>query len=167
MTGVQTCALPIYKKELLLAFEKEVLGFYISGHPLEEYEMSWKKNITAMTSDFLIDDETQEMKVHDGESVWVGGMITNKKIKTTKNNKIMAFLTLEDLVGSVEVIIFPKDYEKNKEKLTEENKVYIKGRVSANEEENGKLICEQIILFDEVPRQLWLQFSCKIGRAHV
>ncbi len=149
-----------YKKELLLAFEKEVLGFYISGHPLEEYEMSWKKNITAMTSDFLIDDETQEMKVHDGESVWVGGMITNKKIKTTKNNKIMAFLTLEDLVGSVEVIIFPKDYEKNKEKLTEENKVYIKGRVSANEEENGKLICEQIILFDEVPRQLWLQFSC-------
>ncbi len=148
-----------YKKELLLAFEKEVLGFYISGHPLEEYEASWKKNITAMTSDFIIDEETQETKVHDGETVWIGGMITGKTVKTTKTNKMMAFITLEDLVGSVEVIIFPRDYEKNRDKLTEENKVYVRGRVSANEEENGKLICERIVPFDEVPRQLWIQFS--------
>ena len=148
-----------YKKELLLAFEKEVLGFYISGHPLEEYEASWKKNITAMTSDFIIDEETQETKVHDGETVWIGGMITGKTVKTTKTNKMMAFITLEDLVGSVEVIIFPRDYEKNRDKLTEENKVYVRGRVSANEEENGKLICERIVPFDKVPRQLWIQFS--------
>ena len=149
-----------YKKELLLAFEKEVLGFYISGHPLEEYEMFWKKNITAMTLDFMLDEDTRETKVHDGESVWVGGMITAKKTKTTKTNRMMAFLTLEDLVGAVEVIIFPKDYEKYRDKLTEENKVFIRGRVSAEEDENGKLICERIITFDEVPRELWIQFTC-------
>ncbi len=148
-----------YKKEMLLAFEKEVLGFYISGHPLEEYEAAWRKNITAMTSDFLLDEETQESKLHDGEKVRIGGMITAKTVKTTKTNKLMAFITLEDLVGTVEVIIFPKDYEKNREKLTEDNKVYILGRVSANEEENGKLICERIIAFDELPRQLWIQFA--------
>lgn len=149
-----------YKKEILLAFEKEVLGFYISGHPLEEYEAFWKKHITAITLDFMLDEDTQETKVHDGESVWVGGMITAKKAKTTKTNRMMAFITLEDLVGSVEVIIFPKDYEKSKDKLTEENKVFIRGRVSAEEDENGKLICERIVTFDEVPRELWIQFSC-------
>ncbi len=149
-----------YKKELLLAYEKEVLGFYISGHPLEEYESFWRKNITAMTSDFIVDEETQESKVHDGQQVWVGGMITSKKVKTTKTNKMMAFITLEDLVGSVEVTIFPRDYEKNKDKLTEENKVFIRGRVSVDEEEIGKLICEKIVAFEEVPRQLWVQFSC-------
>lgn len=148
-----------YRKEMLLAFEKEVLGFYISGHPLEEYETAWRKNITAMTSDFLLDEETQESRVHDGEKVWVGGMITAKTVKTTKTNKLMAFITLEDLVGAVEVLIFPKDYEKYREKLTEENKIYIQGRVSANEEENGKLVCERIIAFDELPRELWLQFA--------
>ncbi len=149
-----------YKKELLLAFEKEVLGFYISGHPLEEYEGFWRKNITAMTSDFIVDEETQESKVYDGQQVWIGGMITSKKVKTTKTNKMMAFIAVEDLVGSVEVIIFPRDYDKNKDKLTEENKVFIRGRVSVDEEERGKLICEKIVAFDDVPRQLWVQFSC-------
>ncbi len=149
-----------YKKELLLAFEKEVLGFYISGHPLEEYESFWRKNITAITSDFIVDEETRECKVHDGEQVWIGGMISSRKVKTTKTNKMMAFITLEDLVGSVEVIIFPRDYDKSKDKLTEENKVFIRGRVSVDEEESGKLVCERIVSFDEVPRQLWIQFSC-------
>ena len=118
-----------YEKETKLAFEKEVLGVYLSGHPLEDYEEKWKKNISRTTLDFQIDDETGRTKVHDGAKEIVGGMITNKTIKYTKTNKVMAFITLEDLVGSVEVVIFPRDFEKNQMYLNEEAKVFIKGRV--------------------------------------
>ena len=85
-------------------------------------------------------------------------MITDKKIKYTKNDKIMAFLTVEDVAGSVEVIVFPRDYEKNADKLIEDEKVFIKGRVSAEEDKDAKLICEQITGFAEVPKTLWLKF---------
>ena len=117
-----------YEKETKLAFEKEVLGVYLSGHPLEDYEEKWKKNISRTTLDFQIDDETGRTKVHDGAKEIVGGMITNKTIKYTKTNKVMAFITLEDLVGSVEVVIFPRDFEKNQMYLNEEAKVFIKGK---------------------------------------
>ena len=101
-----------YEKETKLAFEKEVLGVYLSGHPLEDYEEKWRKNISRTTLDFQLDDETGRTKVHDGAKEIVGGMITNKTIKYTKTNKVMAFITLEDLVGSVEVVIFPRDFER-------------------------------------------------------
>jgi DNA polymerase-3 subunit alpha len=147
-----------YSKELLLGFEKEVLGIYISGHPLEEYEQTWRKHITRTTADFMIDEETGEMNVRDQERVTVGGMIAEKKIKYTKNDKIMAFLTLEDLVGSIEVLVFPKVYEQESAKLTEENKVFVKGRVSAEEDKDGKIICESIQAFDDIRKTLWIKF---------
>ena len=119
-----------YSREMMLAFEKEVLGVYVSGHPLEEYTALWNKNITAKTVDFILDDELGvcKMSAMDGQSVVIGGMISDKKIKYTKNDKVMAFLTVEDLVGTVEVIVFPRDYEKNASKLVEDAKVFIKGR---------------------------------------
>ena len=147
-----------YDKELLLSFEKEVLGFYVSGHPMEEYEALWSKYITAKTTDFYLDEETHRTVVEDGSRATIGGMIMDKKIKYTKNDQIMAFLTVEDMVGSVEVIVFPKDYEKNSYKLTDENKVFIQGRVSVEEERDGKLISEKITTFDEIPRKVWLKF---------
>ena len=147
-----------YDKELLLSFEKEVLGFYVSGHPMEEYEALWSKYITAKTTDFYLDEETHRTVVEDGSRATIGGMIMDKKIKYTKNDQIMAFLTVEDMVGSVEVIVFPKDYEKNSYKLTDENKVFIQGRVSVEEERDGKLISEKITAFDEIPRTVWLKF---------
>lgn len=150
-----------YSKEMLLAFEKEVLGIYISGHPLEEYEEMWRKQITNTTADFLLDEETGVSVVQDGAAATVGGIITDKKIKYTKNDKVMAFLQIEDLVGTVEVIVFPKDYEKNSAKLFEDNKVFIRGRVSAEEEKDGKLICERITAFDEIRRKLWIKFATK------
>ena len=150
-----------YSKEMLLSFEKEVLGVYISGHPLEEWEELWKKGITNTTADFMLKEESGETLVKDNMSVTIGGMIADKKIKYTKNDKIMAFLTLEDLLGSVEVIVFPKDYEKYHEKLTEDNKVFIKGRVSLEEDKDGKLICERVTPFDEVQRKLWIKFKTR------
>lgn len=150
-----------YPKEAKLAFEKEVLGIYISGHPLEEYETCWRKNISAVTTDFMPDEESGQPKVRDGQQVIVGGMITEKTIKYTKTNKVMAFLTLEDLLGTVEIVVFPRDYEKNVRLMEIDEKVFIKGRVSVEEEKASKIICERIYSFEDVPRELWLQFETK------
>ncbi|MBP3925825.1 MAG: DNA polymerase III subunit alpha, partial [Clostridium sp.] len=150
-----------YSKDELLAFEKEMLGVYISGHPLEAYIGLWEKNVTAKTSDFVVDEETGESGIRDGAYVTIGGMITGKTVKTTRNNKMMAFITLEDLAGSVEVLVFPKDYEKKREYLNTDEKIFIRGRASIGEEPVGKLICEQVLPFSMVPRELWLQYPDK------
>lgn len=150
-----------FSKEDILAFEKEILGIYISGHPLEAYEQSWRTNITAMATDFIVDEETERAKVEDNSYVTIGGMITNKVVKTTKTNKTMAFITVEDLAGSVEVLVFPRDYEKNRELLIQDAKIYVQGRASIGDDPVGKVICERIIPFDALPKQVWLQFADK------
>lgn len=147
-----------YSKDMILAFEKEVLGIYISGHPLEEFEDLWRRGITNTTADFVLEEESGETGVRDNAPCTIGGIISNKKIKYTKNDKIMAFLQIEDLVGTVEVIVFPRDYEKNSMKLLEDNKVFIKGHVSLEEDRDGKVICERITAFDEIPKKLWIKF---------
>ena len=148
-----------YDKEQLLAFEKEVLGIYVSGHPLEKYEALWKHVITNVTSDFALDEETGHSKVMDGNRAVIGGILTDKRVKYTKTNKTMAYLTVEDLVGTVEVVVFPKDYEKNLQYLNVDDRVFIRGRVSSEDDQSSKLICEKIFRFDEVPQELWIQFA--------
>jgi DNA polymerase-3 subunit alpha len=150
-----------YSKEIKLGFEKEVLGIYLTGHPLEEYEERWRKNISAVTTDFVLDEETNEVKVKDNQKVTVGGMITEKTVKYTKNNKVMAFLTVEDLLGTVEVMVFPRDYEKWQNMINEDARVFIQGRVSAEDDKASKLILEKVRLFDDMPRELWLQFESR------
>ncbi|MBQ9134462.1 MAG: DNA polymerase III subunit alpha [Lachnospiraceae bacterium] len=148
-----------YSKEMLLAFEKEVLGIYVSGHPLEEYEAIWRKRITKTTADFALDEETGEVAVQDKETVTIGGLIADKTIKYTKNDKVMAFLTIEDLVGTVEVVVFPRDYEQNSHLLTEDAKVFVRGRASVEEDKDGKVICEKILPFDKPMKKLWIKFA--------
>ncbi|MCM1056878.1 MAG: DNA polymerase III subunit alpha [Firmicutes bacterium] len=138
-----------YTKEMRLAFEKEVLGIYLSGHPLEEYQELWQKYITNNTNDFALDEETGSVRVPDQGTAVVGGMIADKTIKYTKNNQVMAFLTLEDLVGSVEIVVFPRDYEKYGRLLNEDAKIFVKGRISVEEDKDAKVICEQIVSFEE------------------
>jgi len=150
-----------YSKEMTLSFEKEVLGIYISGHPLEEWEELWKKGITNTTADFMLEEGNDEPAVRDNATAVIGGMIADKRIKYTKNDKVMAFLQVEDLLGTVEVVVFPRDYEKYSAKLVEENKVFVRGRVSLEEDKDGKLICERITTFDEIPRKLWIKFKNK------
>ena len=147
-----------YKKEVLLGFEKEVIGFYVSGHPLEEYEALWKKKISATTAEFVMDDELGHAKIEDGIKATVGGIIAGKTIKYTKNDKMMAFLTVEDLAGSVEVIVFPRDYEKYAAKLQEDAKVFITGRTSVEEDKDGKIILESMMTFEDAPKNLWVKF---------
>ncbi|MGI6055924.1 MAG: DNA polymerase III subunit alpha [Bilifractor sp.] len=147
-----------FDKEEKLAFEKEVTGIYISGHPLEKYEEKWRKNITAVTTDFLPDEETGMPKVRDGNRVTVGGMITAKTVKYTKTNQTMAFLTLEDLLGTMEIIVFPKSYEQYSGMINPDAKVFIRGRVSVEEDRPSKLILERIIPFSEIPSEIWIRF---------
>lgn len=147
-----------YPKEMKLAFEKEVLGIYVSGHPLEEYEASWRKKISNTTADFAYDEEVQGVRVKDGAKAVIGGLIAGKTIKYTKDNKIMAFLTIEDLVGTVEVIVFPKTYEQSASFLTEDAKVFVQGRISVEEDKDGKLICEKIVPFTELKKKVWIKF---------
>ena len=147
-----------YDKQTLLAFEKETIGIYVSGHPMEEYREVWEKNVTAKTSDFVVDEDGKTV-VEDNSNVVIGGMITSKKVKTTKTNQLMAFITIEDLVGTVEVLVFPKIYEKNRPAFTEENKVFVRGRASIGDDPVGKLICEEVIPFTDIPNELWLQFE--------
>ncbi|MDF2906223.1 MAG: dnaE [Herbinix sp.] len=147
-----------YSKDQLLALEKEVLGIYVSGHPLEAYENRIKKNVTANSNDFNIDEETDKPRVEDGRIETIGGMVTSKTVKTTRNNSMMAFITLEDLFSNVEVIIFPKDYEKYKLMLEPDQKLFIRGKVTVEEEKAAKLICQEIIPFDSIPQEVWIKY---------
>lgn len=148
-----------YTKEELLGYEKEILGVYVSGHPLDEYTGMVKKYITNVTTDFEIDDETGETKVRDGNTATIGGMIMNKSVKTTKNGQLMAYLTIEDLVGTVEVIVFPRNFLINRPVIDTADKVFVTGRVQANADENARLICDKVIDFNTIPRKLWIRFE--------
>lgn len=150
-----------YEKEEILGFEKEVLGVYISGHPLEEYVETLEKNITRTTADFEVVDGETEPKVKDQERAVIGGMITGRTVKATRTNNMMAFLTVEDLYGTVEVIVFPRDYEKYRTLLEEDTKVFIQGRVTVEEDKPAKLICSGVVPFDAVEKELWIQFSTR------
>ena len=148
-----------YTKEDILAFEKEVLGVYVSGHPLDEYAAMWKKHISAMSTDFEIDDETGEPKVKVDSKATIGGMIMAKSVKPTKTGQLMGYLTIEDLVGTVEVIVFPRTFSTYRNIIEGTDKLFITGRVNANADENAKLICESVVPFEDVPRKLWIRFA--------
>ena len=148
-----------FDKQTLLAYEKEVLGIYLSGHPLESYCTIMEKMISAKTTDFQPDEDSGIPKITDGQKVVVGGMIADKTIKYTKNNKVMAFFTLEDLVGTLEVVVFPRDYEKWQRYLETDAKIFVQGHVDAGDDRGAKLILEKVRSFDDMPKELWIQFQ--------
>lgn len=131
--------IPEYPKKELLAMEKEMLGIYVSGHPLLEYEEELSKLTTISCSDLV-----GEVGIRDRQYAVIGGIVTHIKEKTTRNEKIMAFATIEDLTGSVEVIIFPITFEKYRNLLEEDSKILIEGRIDYKEDEPPKIIAESI-----------------------
>lgn len=148
-----------YTKEELLGYEKEILGVYVSGHPLDEYTGMVNKYITNVSSDFEVDDELGETKARDGAIATIGGLITEKTIKTTKKGQLMAFLTVEDVVGTVEVVVFPNSFTANRVVIDHAEKVFVTGKVQANVDENAKLICDKVVDFASIPRKLWIRFD--------
>lgn len=134
-----------YNEKVLLAMEKEMLGIYLSGHPLSEYEKELEKSATTNTNEISEMRESGEnTSLSDGSRISIGGIIIKKQNKITKNNNMMAFITLEDLYGTVEGIIFPKIYESCKDILYEDNIVMVEGTIDASEEEAPKLICNKV-----------------------
>lgn len=147
-----------YSKEELLSLEKEVLDLYVSGHPLTEYEEVLKKYCDVTTSDFKPDEETGLVTVTDGNLVTIGGIINNVTKKITKTNQTMAILKLEDIYGAIEVLVFPRDYEKYKNFFNADEKVLIKGRASVDESA-AKLILSEIKRISDIPSKVWIRFK--------
>lgn len=159
--SVQIPDMEEFPRETVLAFEKEVLGVYISGHPMDEYKSLWEKHITAGSAEFLLDEETGQALVREGQSATIGGIIADKTVKYTKNDKVMAFVTIEDIQGAVEVIVFPREYEKYSRILNDDARVFVEGKVSLEDQKDGKLIASKITPFEDMPKNLWLRFPDK------
>jgi DNA polymerase-3 subunit alpha len=148
-----------YSKDIILQMEKDVLGVYISGHPLDDVKDIWKKNITATAIDFAYQDELEGSSLEDKSRVTVGGIISSVNTRLTKKKESMAIITIEDLTGTVEGMVFPKAYEKLRGKLIPDRTVFITGRVSIEDEGDSKLIVEDVCSFDDIPKTLWLKFE--------
>ena len=155
--------LPEFPKAELLRNEKDALGVYLSGHPLDGDKNLLKALCTRKMRDFS--EEAQEMQkeegVKDDELCVVGGILTGINKRITKKNDMMAFLTLEDNSGAVEVVAFPKVFESAKEFLEEDRKLFVKGRIQKKDEGEAKLIAERIIAFENLPKEIWIQFANK------
>jgi DNA polymerase-3 subunit alpha len=154
--------IPEYDVDKLLTGEKEVLGIYVSGHPISEYEEEMQKYITATSLDFISEiEDNNNMEnltasadkntgaVLDGQSVAVGGIIAGRSVKYTKNNDAMAFLTIEDLYGSVEIVVFPNVYDKYSKQLNEGQAVIIFGKAQLREDKAATIICNDIKIFQK------------------
>lgn len=136
---------PEFSEKEILSMEKEIVGVYLSGHPLSEYEKVLEKYATANTLEISeIKEENEETDLRDGSRVVLGGIIIKKQNKITKNNNMMAFITLEDFYGTVEGIVFPKIYDRYKDILYEDNIVLAEGTIDASEEEAPKLMINKI-----------------------
>lgn len=152
-----------FPKAELLRNEKDALGVYLSGHPLDSDKALMKEVCTRKARDFSEEaqEEQKEDGIQDDEICIVGGLLTNINKRITKKNEMMAFLTIEDNTASMEVVAFPRTFETAKEFLTEDSKIFVKGRIQKKDEGEAKLIAEKIILFAKVPKEIWVQFSDK------
>jgi len=136
-----------YDFRLLLAMEKDVLGLYVSGHPLSEFEEDIRKGVTLFSSDLVMEEQDSghvSSKFSDGSFARIAGIIADVKTITTKSNQLMAFVTVEDLTGQMEVIVFPSTLEKYGELIRPELPVWIEGKLSMREDEQPKILVENI-----------------------
>ncbi|MBP5291374.1 MAG: DNA polymerase III subunit alpha, partial [Lachnospiraceae bacterium] len=147
-----------YRKEDYLAFEKEVLGLYVTGHPLDDVESRWRQNVTATAIDFYVDEESGKAAVSDGSRATVGGLVTAVTVKSTRSGESMAFVTIEDLTGTVEILFFPKLFARVRAQLTIDAKLFVWGRVTVGDETQGKLIADDILPIDPWPIEVWIRF---------
>ncbi len=162
-----------YPPNVMLAMEKEMLGLYVSGHPLSEHQSVLDKNVTLYSKDMFVDnneDSTGDIelglkKLSDSMRVTVGGIIVSKKTKTTKNNNLMAFVGLEDLFGTMELIVFPTIYERFSQLLQQESIVIVNGRLSLKEDEQPKIICEEVLPINSLSEKgLYMNFEREMTR---
>lgn len=150
-----------FEKEELLKYEKEMTGVYLSGHPLENYEKLMDANVTATSSDFQFDEEEKSVSVADGKNYCIGGIVSKITIKYTRNNTRMAILEIEDMVGTIEVLAFERIFDQYADILKEDGMYLIKGRAKVDLDWGVNLIASEIIPFEAIPHELWIQFQNK------
>ena len=162
---------PEFEKETKLRFEKDMLGVYVTGHPLEDYEQILKKHTSNVSTDFYRTDADEEdasannvdsgaPKVTDGERVVIGGMVeTLEKRFSKRTGDSYAVATIEDTIGSVECMIWHKTYEEVKNWIMEGEKVIVEGRARVEDEKDAKIFANRIYSFDDIGRKLWIQFE--------
>lgn len=137
-----------------LANEKTVLGIFISGHPLSEFIEVLDKKVSVHCADFLESNIEEGLSdIYDGQKIKIGGFISDKSVKFTRNNSQMAFIRIEDMTGSTEVIVFPKIYDKFNKYLYEDKVIIVEGRAAISEGEAPRIVCENIIPFDKIGEQ--------------
>ena len=141
-----------YDSKILLAMEKEMLGLYISGHPLDEYQNIIKELVTVYSYDFEVPDEGHhnESRLSDGQSVRIAGIVADVKTISTKNNRMMAFVMVEDLYGQMEIIVFPNVYEKFAHYLAADSQIIVEGNISVKEDEQPKILANKIMPLSSV-----------------
>ena len=133
-----------FDKQRLLNMEKELLGIYVTGNPLDEYEDVILKTATFFSSQKIIDENTDQNRFYDGKGVTCAGLIRQITKKVTKNNNMMAFVELEDIYGSIELVVFPNVLDKYSALINDDSKIVVKGKLSLREEEDIKIICDEI-----------------------
>ncbi|MCI9476011.1 MAG: DNA polymerase III subunit alpha [Emergencia sp.] len=145
-----------FSKDILLAMEKEMLGVYITDHPLNEYADKIQKYASVTSEELAAASEEghHDSRIQDGMTVTLAGMIAGKKNQITKNNKMMAFVNLEDLFGEVEVVVFPNVYERCSAAILEDNVVVVKGKLNFKEDEMPKLLADSVVGIHDVEQHL-------------
>lgn len=145
-----------FNKKYILTMEKEMTGIYLSGHPLDDYERTLKNTTSHRISDLVVADTLEDENIEEGslgnnssrikdrQKVIVGGLLTSVSKKITRNNQAMAFASLEDLYGIIELVIFPKTYSSYREYIEEDEIVIVEGRVALEDDEQPKILCEKI-----------------------
>ncbi|MFR4987248.1 MAG: DNA polymerase III subunit alpha [Lachnospirales bacterium] len=152
--------IPELTKKEILNLEKEILGIYVSGHPLDEFSESLKKFTSNTTLDFIKNENQEIENIKDNQKVILGGIINTVTLKFTKTNKQMAFLTLEDIYGTIEVILFPEVFHKYSKYLQEDNVVLIEGKASISEDQKPKIICTNVKIYEmleNINKTLWVK----------
>ena len=150
-----------FSKDELLQYEKESVGIYLSGHPIENYMDSFNRIVTAVSSKYYAEDGEEACELREGQQVVSGGIITEMKVKITRNNTQMAFITVEDLYGQFEAVVFPGVFDRTRQYLSEDAKVYVSGRINIGRDNNASLIADDIIPFDRTAKKVWIAFSDK------
>ena len=159
--------IPEMSPKLLLQYEKEMTGVYITGHPLDEYRERLEKMPCSVQvlQEYAEDEEWEKF---DRMNVTLGGMIIETRMNTTKANKLMCFITLEDLYGTIECLVFPRIYDRLARMIQNDTVVVIRGTLSLREDEEPKLLVEDIRPLDsadsaplapERPKRLYLKIE--------
>lgn len=148
-----------YEPDELLAYEKEATGIYLSGHPMDRYMDVCSRIVTAWAKDYQPDEQTGECRFKEGDELISAGTVTECKLKITKTGRQMAFLTIEDIYGQIDVVVFPEVFDRSRELLHTDAKIFVRGKANIGRDETASLLASAIYDIEDVRREVWVAFA--------